>query len=107
MSTKKPRWTSTDTEFIERNWKSMTDGQLADHIGCSSVRVERKRKDLGLLRKRPITTAEIRHVGANYRFSYFQSIGQDIGRSDESVRYMLKMYLHASSPHGMRKREAA
>lgn len=107
MSTKKPRWTSTDTEFIERNWKTMTDEQLALLFGCSVRRVVEKRWDLGLLRKRPITTNDLHHVQVNYQHSTYAAIGDDIGRKKSSVWYIMAKYLNAHSPNGMRKREAA
>lgn len=102
-----PRWCPTNVATLVKHWQTITDEQLARMFGCSVRRVVEKRGALGLLRKRPITTAELRHVEVNYQHSTYADIGPDIGRKPSSVGYIVRHLLRSTSPNGMRKREAA
>lgn len=89
-----PQWYPTQVAALFKHWEHKTDEELAQMFGCSVDRVVKKRNTLGLHRKRPITTNELRHVEANYLLSNYADIAEDLHRSPESVRYMVKAYIN-------------
>lgn len=91
---KRPHWCITNVATLLKYWQVMTDEELAKMFRCGVRRVVEKREELGLLRKRPIRTNELRHVEANYLLSNYADIAQDLDRSEASVGYMVKAYIN-------------
>lgn len=83
---KKPHWSDVDRDFIRDNWRVMSDEQLAAFLpGRTAVCVETKRQRMGLIRKRPITTTDIRRVQSDIARHTAREIGEDIGRTEVSI----------------------
>lgn len=60
-----PKWTDADDKFIRDYWHVMTDEQLAAFLCRPLASLIKRREDLRLLRKVPVTTGEHRVVRDN------------------------------------------